>query len=68
MLYSNFMSLRRLVVVFTLVVAMCQHIAAGMQSTRICSQMTRSQMYDMPVIHTTSTAFWRCLSYYQVYV
>ena len=47
MLYSNFMSLRRLVVVFTLVVAMCQHIAAGMQSTRICSQMTRSQSYDM---------------------
>ena len=47
MLYSNFMSLRRLVVVFTLVVAMCQHIAAGMQSTRSCNQMTRSQMYDM---------------------
>ena len=41
------MSLRRLVVVFTLVVAMCQHIATGMQSTRICNQMTRSQMYDM---------------------
>ena len=47
MLYSNFMSLRRLVVVFTLVLAMCQHIAAGMQSTRICNQMTRSQSYDM---------------------
>lgn len=26
---------------------MCQHIAAGMQSTRICNQMTRSQSYDM---------------------
>ena len=29
------------------VVAMCQHIAAGMQSTRICNQMTRSQSYDI---------------------
>ena len=26
---------------------MCQHIAAGMQSTRICNQMTHSKMYDM---------------------